>query len=484
MKEKITVFYSWQSDLPGKNNRYLIQSSIEKAVKNLNKKAITISADRDTCGKLGTPDIVETIFNKIDEADIFVADISIINSGSSAKKTPNPNVLLELGYAAKSLGWERIICIINSDYGLHEDLPFDLKTRRILSYSSVDTEKSEIKDKISSIIEMTVENLISSDMIPVKNTEVQNSKKILANLVRIGIDKAWTCYYKREMDIFDDILEENFAVVTDAHFNMIETISSYINQEQYFLLHEMLDLLQKMRKGTEDVYGWEYASLFVERYFESIYLEYFPVMNKVKLMNALKEDVLNAYNCLLMNDEKIEYKSSRYSADGNLIFQVEPYHQEAYDKENNLLCKVDLDNKGLISGWKKTDDYVGEYKNGYKHGKGIEYAIDFNYKTFKKKEGYWMNDEFIEGKIQGVIIYYDEGQYTWIPDDNELPQTKDWLYLRGMFRSEGPSDCKDYYFTDMTLKNGEYEIIEGTVKPICSQLGGTLDCFCDECEYG
>ena len=335
MQKEIIIFYSWQSDLPSNNNRNLIQSSIEKAVKSLNKKAIAISADRDTAGKLGTPDIVETIFNKIDEADIFIADISIINKDSSTKKTSNPNVLPALGYAAKALGWERIICIINSDYGLHEELPFDLRTRRIFPYSPSNFDKSEIRNDISKIIEKTVDALISNEMLPRQSLEVQNNKEFLANILKEGINKAWISYYKRKMDIYDGLLEEDFVVVTDAHFMMIEKIRSFVEQDQYFLLHDMLDLLQKMRKGSYDAYGWEYAQFFVEKYLEPIYLEYFTLMNKVKLMNTLKEEVLDACNSLLTKNNRVEYRSSRYSDNGELIFLTEKYHQEAYDNKNN-----------------------------------------------------------------------------------------------------------------------------------------------------
>jgi tRNA(Ser,Leu) C12 N-acetylase TAN1 len=73
--------------------------------------------------------------------------------------------LLELGYAAKAIGWDRIICIINSDYGMHEELPFDLITRRILSYSSCNSDKKEIKNRISRVIEKTIEALISNEML-------------------------------------------------------------------------------------------------------------------------------------------------------------------------------------------------------------------------------------------------------------------------------------------------------------------------------
>ena len=72
---EITVFYSWQSDLPSNMTRNIIQDSIESAVKLL-RDTVYIEADRDTKGKFGSPDIPQTIFSKIDECDIFIADVT------------------------------------------------------------------------------------------------------------------------------------------------------------------------------------------------------------------------------------------------------------------------------------------------------------------------------------------------------------------------------------------------------------------------
>lgn len=157
------IFYSWQSDLPNNCNRGFICECIEGAIKGVNKSEqfeIEFCIDRDTKGESGTPSIAETIFSKIDKSKIFIADVSIINAGHEERKMPNPNVLLELGYAVKVLGWERIICIYNTDYGVFEDLPFDLRHRRPLTYSLKDKDKSEVKKYI---IEAIKTNIMSYD---------------------------------------------------------------------------------------------------------------------------------------------------------------------------------------------------------------------------------------------------------------------------------------------------------------------------------
>ena len=103
-----TIFYSWQSDLPNATNRTLIQKCLKAAVLAINNPnlEIEIKVDQDTQGLSGSPDIAQSLFEKIDNSEIFVCDISIINFDQGKRKIPNPNVLIELGYAAKALGWE------------------------------------------------------------------------------------------------------------------------------------------------------------------------------------------------------------------------------------------------------------------------------------------------------------------------------------------------------------------------------------------
>jgi hypothetical protein len=133
---KQTVFYSWQSDLPNPCNRGFIQDALEGAAAAIEADdtiAIEPVVDRDTQGVPGAPDIGSTIFSKITAADVFVADVSI--TGRDEKRaTPNPNVLIELGYAFKALGFERVILVFNRAFGKIEELPFDLRTRRVLAY--------------------------------------------------------------------------------------------------------------------------------------------------------------------------------------------------------------------------------------------------------------------------------------------------------------------------------------------------------------
>ncbi|HTJ50044.1 MAG TPA: hypothetical protein VL443_11355 [Cyclobacteriaceae bacterium] len=158
----IKIFYSWQSDLPNKTNRGFIEDCIQKAIKkihNADKFELLLNLDRDTNGEAGTPDIADTIFSKIKSSHIFIADISIITLKGKGRKTPNPNVLVELGFAAGILGWENIICIYNSAMGQIEDLPFDLRSRRPIIYFQNDTLEEEVKNILVSKIEKAIKSI-------------------------------------------------------------------------------------------------------------------------------------------------------------------------------------------------------------------------------------------------------------------------------------------------------------------------------------
>jgi len=136
------VFYSWQSDLPNRTNRGLIQSALEKAARELRSDesiAVEPVVDRDTLGEPGAPDIATTILRKIDDASVFVCDVSIVSRPENGRLCPNPNVLLELGYALKSLRSERVVLVFNTASGDLNELPFDLRFKRVLTYHMPDT---------------------------------------------------------------------------------------------------------------------------------------------------------------------------------------------------------------------------------------------------------------------------------------------------------------------------------------------------------
>jgi len=162
-----TIFYSWQSDLPNNINRGFILDCLERAVRAIASEDLSLEfdIDRDTLDVSGSPDIVATIFKKIDNATMFVADATFVAGGADQRRSPNPNVLVELGYAANQHSWDNIICVLNLAFGKIEELPFDLRSRRIVTYDlSPDPEdksaaRKELVSKLTSAIKAIHEDV-------------------------------------------------------------------------------------------------------------------------------------------------------------------------------------------------------------------------------------------------------------------------------------------------------------------------------------
>jgi hypothetical protein len=110
---RFKIFYSWQSDLPNRTNRGLIADALAKVAKAvLLDQTLMVEPviDRDTLGEPGAPDIAGAILRKIDQASVVVADVSIVSRGNG-RSHPNPNVLVEFGYALKAVGYEKVISV-------------------------------------------------------------------------------------------------------------------------------------------------------------------------------------------------------------------------------------------------------------------------------------------------------------------------------------------------------------------------------------
>lgn len=160
----ITIFYSWQSDLPNRLNRSFIEKALEKAIKKLGEDIEIQEAlrdegmelDKDTKGVPGTPPIVDTIFDKISNCSVFVPDLTFVGKSVSSRLIPNPNVLIEYGWAIKELSYSRIIAVMNSAFGepTAENMPFDMRHLRNpityhLDQTADEKERAKIKEKLA-----------------------------------------------------------------------------------------------------------------------------------------------------------------------------------------------------------------------------------------------------------------------------------------------------------------------------------------------
>jgi hypothetical protein len=132
------IFYSWQSDTPREIGKKFVREALDAAVASLNvAEAERPGIDQDTAGVLGSPVIADTIFRKIREARIVVADVTLVGRalgakrGKRGKRLINSNVALEVGYAIGIHNNDEVLLkVMNTHYGPPEELPFDLAHRR------------------------------------------------------------------------------------------------------------------------------------------------------------------------------------------------------------------------------------------------------------------------------------------------------------------------------------------------------------------
>lgn len=81
MAKEFKIFFSWQSDLSANQTTRFIEESIEIA-QTLLPDSIILVPEEATRNRLGTPDIMNSIFEKIDDCDLFIADVSIVGQYS------------------------------------------------------------------------------------------------------------------------------------------------------------------------------------------------------------------------------------------------------------------------------------------------------------------------------------------------------------------------------------------------------------------
>ncbi len=169
------IFYSWQSDLDPKITRHFIREALDIAVRKLARELEVeevLRVDQDTQGTPGHPEIFRTICGKIDNCALFVADLTYVGATETGDMIPNPNVAIELGYALKSIGPERYIAVMNTNYGGPDGLPFDLQHRRwpiryCLSPEALTDERNREKQELANALTGAIRSIIESGLLNV-----------------------------------------------------------------------------------------------------------------------------------------------------------------------------------------------------------------------------------------------------------------------------------------------------------------------------
>jgi len=145
------VFWSWQNDFVPKTCRHFIRDALVDAIDAAGKELELEDSERpevdhDTKERPGMAEITKTILDKISRSAVFVADLTPIGKTTVGKALPNPNVLIELGWALSELGADRIIAVLNTASGWKpDDLPFDIRHRRALTYDLAEVAEAKTR---------------------------------------------------------------------------------------------------------------------------------------------------------------------------------------------------------------------------------------------------------------------------------------------------------------------------------------------------
>ncbi len=161
--KKITVFYAWEYDRPQRFNRHLIRIALEAAAKRISGSAIDaeVHIDSDTQGVPGQPPVTDTILKKIAACDIFAPDLTFVASTEYGKLVPNPNVLIEYGYALHAKPYTAMMSIMNTAFSPPEKLPFDIgHVRHPLQYQIESTAKNSERRKTRDALSVQIETAL------------------------------------------------------------------------------------------------------------------------------------------------------------------------------------------------------------------------------------------------------------------------------------------------------------------------------------
>jgi hypothetical protein len=176
-----TIFYSWQSDSDRSINRDFIRAALEDAAAAIRQGAQVEDFPRIDSGmenQSGSPEIAAVMFKKIRDSAIFVGDVTLVGTipprgRGAAKRVPNPNVSLEMGYAAGRLGYERIIGVMNLKNGRPEEQPIDARNKRFpITYrldSADQADATEVKARLAAELKEAIQDVVECEYLAVND---------------------------------------------------------------------------------------------------------------------------------------------------------------------------------------------------------------------------------------------------------------------------------------------------------------------------
>lgn len=182
-------------------------------------------------------------------------------------------------------------------------------------------------------------------------------------------------------------------------------IQDSFEAKQLHHLIQMVDIMDNTVKrsvsedsstAAEYIQGW--LHLFVdERFIPAMRSQYNDQFLRIDDYRRVLTPLTRAVLEILSGQSLPPAAAERITAlDGMLLLEITPDgYSKIFDTAGKPLCNAHLDldavgGYGIEAGWAKTKLYVGEFKDGLRHGQGCSYSLWGHHKVF---DGKWENDK-------------------------------------------------------------------------------------------
>lgn len=207
---------------------------------------VSVTIDQATRGLTGSPNIPVAIMKKIKDADMVVSDITPINAGLAQKKTPNPNVLFELGFGVATLGWDRVALVFDEGVGkFPADVPFDFDKHRAIAFGKGTEKNSNDLKVLAGILKKAIRSTLEADPCRPSATltpeEVKHERDV-ATLTEL--------FEHIDVQVVDDHIARMPHCITEEALHMWDMFNIAASGNDFHLNDaELLDLIRRFHSA-------------------------------------------------------------------------------------------------------------------------------------------------------------------------------------------------------------------------------------------
>ena len=180
--------------------------------------------------------------------------------------------------------------------------------------------------------------------------------------------------------------------------------------------------------------------------------------------NSLKEDVV--YDYLIMDEASqvdIATGALALSCARNVVIVGDTKQlPNVVTDDVRLKALAIFNNFNIDEGYQFTKSFL--FVTDKRQGIGKEYCLAFDDtdSRFPVREGVWENDQFVEGIIHDVLAVVANHSVEFVSGATDnIVTRKDWEYMLNLDLDE-----EDYQYVDVSLKDGKYTFIEGSMRAI------------------